>query len=138
MKKPTLSRLLSLLLAACLLAGCGAKAQTEEAQLPTPSPAAQAELSAVPVMAEEPEKKEECSDGVHADVDYSDLHWEMTDLTAYREIADKLSAAESGEEAQELYGRLLEEYTRLRTNSELAWIDMYASGGEDSSVSEAC
>ena len=138
MKKPTLSRLLSLLLAACLLAGCGAKAQTEEAQLPTPSPAAQAELSAVPVMAEEPEKKEECSDGVHADVDYGDLHWEMTDLTAYREIADKLSAAESGEEAQELYGRLLEEYTRLRTNSELAWIDMYASGGEDSSVSEAC
>ena len=135
MKKTNALRLPALLLAACLLIGCGAKAPPEEKALPTPSPAVE---TAVPVMAEESAAADDWNDGVHADVHYDDMHWEMGDLTAFRAISDRLSAAESGDEAAELYGQLLEEYNRLRTWSELAWIEMYASGGKDSALSDAC
>ena len=135
MKKTNALRLPALLLSACLLAGCGAKAPPEEKALPTPSPAVE---TAVPVMAEESAAADDWNDGVHADVHYDDMHWEMGDLTAFRAISDRLSAAESGDEAAELYGQLLEEYNRLRTWSELAWIEMYASGGKDSALSDAC
>ena len=140
MKKTAVNRLLALLTAACLLSGCGAKARPGEAELPTPSPSAQAESTAVPVMAVEgadaaAPKPVTRSDGVHADVDFDDLHWEERDLTAFRETADRLAASSDGEEAGELYRQLLEEYRSLRTDSELAFIAMYASGGKDGQVS---
>lgn len=139
MKNNVFHILSALLLAGCLLAGCGAKAAPENKELPSPSPTTQT-ATAVPAMVVEPEpaEGEERGGNIHADVHFDDLHWEMTDLTAFRETAEKLSAAQDGDEALELYRRLLDEYNWLRTNSELAWIDMYASGGTDSAVSEAC
>ena len=125
-----------------MLAGCGERAKPEERELPTPSPAL--EETAVPVMADDAGREGDTapkpitwSDGVHADVDYEDLRWETGDLTAFREIADRLSAAADGEEARALYEELLTEFKRLRTNAEMAFIEMYVSGGNDPAVSEA-
>ena len=66
------------------------------------------------------------------------MHWELYDMTGFYAAADSLSAAETGAEAGELYDWLLNEYLRLRTYSELVWIEYYASGGANERISDAC
>ena len=74
----------------------------------------------------------------HADVHFDDMHWELYDMTEFIALSDELAAADSAEKAEELYDRLLNEYVRLRTYSALAWIDFYASGGQDETLADAC
>ena len=78
------------------------------------------------------------SDGVHADTHYDDMHWEIYDMTEFNAQAEKLSNTTDPTEAEELYRGLMDEYLRISTWSQLAWIDFYASDDEDGSISEAC
>jgi len=93
---------------------------------PTPSPA--------------PERTTEeisFSDGVHADLHYADMRWQIYDMTAFREKADRLSAASDAEEAQELLDWLWEEYRRLDTWYNLIQIEFYAGNGLDGALADA-
>ena len=63
---------------------------------------------------------------------------ELYDMSAFRARAGELESAASAGEAERLYSLLLDDYVRLRTWSELAWIDFYASGGKDADLSDTC
>ena len=77
------------------------------------------------------------NDGIHADVDYADMHWYIYDTEEFNAKAERLSAAQSGGEAAELYEWLMTEYTRAYTLDNLAYIDFYAHPSDDT-VSDAC
>lgn len=136
--KKTACKLTALMLCACLLAGCGAKAAPEAASLPAPSPAPEAIPAAALEESGTVPGRITWSDGVHADVDFDDLTWQVGNLTEFRALAERLSQTQDGEEARTLYQQLLDEYIRLRTDSELAWIDMYASAAGDERISRGC
>ena len=137
------SRILSLLLAAALLCGCGAK-KTESAApektetISIPAATAAPEPTATPEPTAAPTPEITWSDGVHADVDFDDMTWEIYDTTLFNERCEQLSRTEDAGEAEELYRWLAGEYNKLRTYSELVWIDFYASNGEDDEISDAC
>ncbi len=77
-------------------------------------------------------------DGVHADVDFSEMEWYLYDMGPFREKADLLASATDEREAEEAYQWLLTEYSRISTLDELAWIRFYVSGSEeDSDVCQA-
>lgn len=121
-----------------LLSGCGGKITPPA--VPTPSPAENVvpamsfslDVFLDPALPERP-------DGVHADVDFDDMHWEMYDMTAFNAWAEKLASGElSAAEAEKVINWLSAEYTRLRTYSELAWIDFYSNNDPHGTVGESC
>ena len=160
--KTTALKALTLLLAFCLLTGCGRKAdEAAEVMALSVTPAPEATASPAPTATSAPTDTPaptaapetptpgptavptRAPDGFyfgdeHADVQYEDMHWLIRDMTQFRETADKLSQAATPEEARELYDWLVREYVRLRTDRELAWIDFYAAGGSDEALSAAC
>ena len=136
-------RILSLLLVLCLLGGCAPHKkvnaiETMASAAPSPSARPAATPTASPAPTAAPAQDHYFSGEDHADVLFEDMHWELYDMTLFREKAAALTAASSAEEAGALYDWLLNEYVRLRTYSELAWIEFYASGGTDTALSEAC
>ena len=74
----------------------------------------------------------------HAEVHFHDMSRELYDMAAFRARAGELESASSAGEAERLYSLLLDDYVRLRTWSELAWIDFYAAGGKDADLSDTC
>ena len=143
MKKRIL-KALSLLLALSLLCACGprpkseAAAETMAAVTPAPTETPKPTDAPEPAVPAGAPVGSFYSGNDHADVDFSEMHWELYDMTAFRARAEALSAAATADEAEESYAWLLQEYVRLRTYSELAWIDFYSSGGTDSALSNAC
>lgn len=77
------------------------------------------------------------SDGIHADVDYADMHWHIYDTGEFNAKADRLSITPDGGEAAELYEWLVTEYTKAYTLDNLAYIDFYAHPS-DETISSAC
>ena len=141
-------RAISLLAALCMLPGCGPKPKpaaetmapvSTPAPVSAPAPGTAAPTSA-PTAAPAAARRAETffSGNEHADVHFDDMHWELYDMTQFRTMAEALAAADTAEEAEKLYNWLLNEYVRLRTYSELGWIDFYASGGTDETLSDAC
>ena len=147
MKKIT-AILLIAALTLSLLSGCGAKTVKQESAAaptakPTAAPTAEPEREeAVPAFAgkEVPEPDlPDRPDGVHAEVDYQDMHWEIYDMTDFNGWAAVLaSGSVSGEEAERIIDWLTAEYARLETYGELAWIDFYAGNDPDGTVAESC
>lgn len=150
-------RITALLLAACLLWGCGAKA----APAAGPVPASDPPETSVPAVAEvfvavpTPVPSEEIPDAAplpwedsaltaerpsnwHADVHFDDMTWRIPDMTAFDEAAARLSHAGTAAEAEELYAFLTQEYIKLRTDSELVWIEFYGSDEPGEDLSAAC
>lgn len=78
------------------------------------------------------------SDGVHADTHFDDMSWEIYDMTAFIAAAEALSSAPDEAEAERIYSWLVGEYNRLRTYSELVWIDFYSSDDPDGRLADAC
>ena len=154
-----------LLLALSLTAGCFASSKSEPAG-PTSAPTSAAtaapaasvtatpsaeptasptdKLTPEPAPAEaEPTSAAAAAQGFfsgseHAEVHFHDMSRELYDMSAFRARAGKLESAASAGEAERLYSLLLDDYVRLRTWSELAWIDFYASGGKDADLSDTC
>ena len=152
-----LIRAVCLLLAVCLLGGCagssksapapeptGAPTAVPSSPEPTAAPTASPEPTAAPTAEPEPTaapaevKTEFFSGDDHADVHYRDMHWERYDMTEFRARAGQLAGAQTAAEAEGHYNWLLAEYVRLRTYSELSWIEFYASGSTDETLSDAC
>ncbi len=143
------------LTALALLSGCAEKAPapaataaptTAPTAAPTASPAAVSTPAPTAAPTDTPEPAAEafaaapeyplCADGIHADVNFADMRWYLYDPSEFYERADRLAAAEDDAEARELYSWLLNEYARMKTLDELAWIDYYTYGTE--ADSEAC
>lgn len=156
-------RAICLLLAVCLLGGCAKSAQAPgPTAAPTAVPASAAPTTApttapstpeptpVPTASPAPQEtdadpakknfsqREFFSGDEHADVDYRDMHWELYDMTDFYARSEQLAGSDTASEAEEHYNWLLGEYVRLRTYSELAWIEFYASGSTDPALSDAC
>ncbi len=149
--------LISLLLVLCLVADCAfgrrpaaTETMASATAAPTAGPAA-AEPSPTPAPAPTkdpgptapepsagPAAKEFYFGNEHADVHFRDMHWEIYDMEPYRARAEELSRAASPEEAETIFNWLVDEYTRIRTYSELAWIDFYAADGQDDVITDAC
>lgn len=137
------------LTALSLLSGCGGRASSPA---PTASPTAAPTASPSPAPTASPAETEApaaeafapareyplCADGVHADVDFADMRWYLYDPSDFYERADRLAVTQDEAEARELYRWLLDEYARLSTLDELAWIDFYTFGTEaDSAACQA-
>ena len=140
--KKTIALLLTAALLLTLLSGCGAsEKQPDSKPVPSPSAAAEETVPAISFLADalpEPDLPER-PDGVHADVDYDDMHWELYDMTAFNAWAARLASGQAeAEEAERIIDWLSAEYTRLQTYSELAWIDFYAGNDPDGTVGESC
>ena len=78
------------------------------------------------------------SDGVHADTDFDDMSWELYDMTDFNAAAEALKTAGDEAEAEQIYAWMVGEYNKLRTYSELVWIQFYSSDDPDGSLSDAC
>ena len=129
--KKTILLLLTAALCLSLFPGCGAK---KPAAKPDAVPAISLSLDTIlePDLPERP-------DGVHADVDYDDMHWELYDMTAFNVWAARLASGDaSAEEAEKIIDWLSAEYLRLQTYSELAWISFYANDDSHGDPEEAC
>ena len=166
-KTAKIFRLTALLLCLALLTGCascGSSASVPAAAISTAAPSASAETSApagTPAAettggspSESPEDpapwaaelsaengSEEYiswSDGVHADTHFDDMSWEIYDMTAFNAAAEALSSSPDEAEAERIYSWLVGEYNRLRTYSELVWIDFYSSDDPDGRLADAC
>ena len=143
MKKRIWIRIIAGALSLLFLAGCAVRPKTSVSPSPEPVPAATPAPTLVPAPSEGPvaeafawEGRELGYDGVHGDVDYADMAWYLYDMTEFDARADDLSAASDPAEAEALYRWLLDEYSRLNTLDELAWIRFYADGSEENS--QAC
>lgn len=66
------------------------------------------------------------------------MTWQLYDMEPFRAKAQELSGTADEAEAEALYQWLLEEYSRLNTWDELAWIDFYSGPDPDGSLAEAC
>ena len=166
-KKFRLTALLLCLALLTGCASCGASASVPAAAISTAAPSASAETSApaeTPAAetaegspSESPEDQEEpapwaaelsaengseeyisWSDGVHADTHFDDMSWEIYDMTAFNAAAEALSSSPDEAEAERIYSWLVGEYHRLRTYSELVWIDFYSSDDPDGKLADAC
>ena len=140
-------KLTAIILTLSLLTGCASGKKTPAAETmavstAAPTPAATAAPTAsptpTPMASAAPERERFYSGHEHADVSFEDMHWELYDMTLFLDRADALAAAASVQEAEELYDWLLNEYVRLRTWNELAWIEFYAKGGADETLADAC
>ena len=142
-----------MLLVFALLGGCAAPqavgAQGSDGAEPTPAATERPKTGkglAIPAMAVSETRSDGAvgtetitrSDGVHADTHYDDMHWEIYDMTEFKAQAERLSNTTDPAEAEELYRWLMDEYLRISTWSQLAWIDFYASEDEDGSIGKAC
>ena len=156
---------ISLLLVLCLTAGCSQGPEPRVAE-PTASPSAAPTVSEAPAPTAEPiaeptaeptpeptaqqtqaeteaapaaeAAQQFYSGSEHAEVHFHDMSRELYDMSVFRGRAAELAAAASAGEAKRLYSLLLDDYVRLRTWSELAWIDFYATGGKDAELSDTC
>ena len=77
------------------------------------------------------------ADGIHADVDYSDMTWYIYDAAELLDKAARLGETADGKEAADLYDWLMAEYAKVYTLDNLAYIDFYAHPG-DETLSDAC
>ena len=142
--KKTIALLLTAVLLLTLPAGCGVREKrTDQKPEPTGSqtPATEEAVPAISFSADVLPKPDlpDRPDGVHADVDYDDMRWELYDMTAFNGWAARLASGQAeAEEAERIINWLSAEYTRLQTYSELAWIDFYAGNDPDGTVSESC
>ena len=138
--------LISLLLVLCLVADCAfgrrpaaTETMASATAAPTPAPAPTKDPGpTAPEPSAGPAAKEFYFGNEHADVHFRDMHWEIYDMEPYRARAEELSRAASPEEAETIFNWLVDEYTRIRTYSELAWIDFYAADGQDDVITDAC
>ena len=124
--RKTIIKVLSLLLAAVLLGGCG----TRSGGSVSPFASLGDLLSLFTASLEEPAAPEEKEpgDGVHAEVDFADMEWYRYNMREFNSRARRLVKTKDEGEAEELYNWLLTEYKRLQTLNEIAWIKFYENG----------
>ncbi len=124
--RKTTTKILSLLLSAALLSGCGMRSREN---VPLFSSLGNLLPFAVDSLEElaSPEEKEP-GDGIHAEVDFADMEWYRYNLREFNSRAKRLVSTKDEGEAEDLYTWLLTEYKRLQTLNEIAWINFYEHG----------
>ena len=76
-------------------------------------------------------------DGIHADVDYSDIEWYLYDTTEFNAWTDRLAEAQTVEEATAIYQWLLSEFNEIDTQSTVIWNYHYADVNNEE-LNNAC
>lgn len=135
--KKRIALLLAAAMLSLILCGCADDAETVGA-VRSDGSVSDALATGLGVMVPEDETGRFASaDGIHADVDYADMTWYIYDAAEFLEKAARLSETADGKEAADLYDWLMEEYAKVYTLDNLAYIDFYAHPG-DETLSDAC
>lgn len=135
--KKSIALLLAMAMLSLILCGCADDAETVGAVRSDGSVSDVLATGLGVTVPEDETGRFASADGIHADVDYSDMTWYIYDAAELLDKAARLGETADGKEAADLYDWLMAEYARVYTLDNLAYIDFYAHPG-DETLSDAC